>query len=52
LHTKRNIACAVSAGSCEGEQPEEDGGHPIFQKTRRKRFHDPEGSCPLCNHIV
>ena len=38
LHTKRNIACAVSADSCEGEQPEEDGGHPIFQKQEEKDF--------------
>jgi hypothetical protein len=37
LHTKRNIACAVSAGSCEGEQPEEDGGHPIFQKKQEEK---------------
>jgi len=30
LHTKRNIACAVSADSCEGEQPEEEMAlHPI-----------------------
>ena len=30
LHTKRNIACAVSADSCEGEQPEEEKAlHPI-----------------------
>ena len=27
-----------SADSCEGEQPEEEGGHPIFQKQEEKDF--------------